>query len=87
MEPYDVNEETTLIDVATLLVASKAKMWLLTPLLSILTILVWPVVLYWKPRLRRDWLYVRAKSVQEATHVWVESRGKCLACIFKRAAD
>ena len=44
---YDENEETTRIDTAILLTESKAKQWLLVPLISIVTLFIWPVFLYW----------------------------------------
>ena len=45
---YDEGEETTCIDLATLLTANGAKRWLLTPFLSLVSLFVFPVFLYWK---------------------------------------
>ena len=49
VEPYDVNEETTFVEEAIMLRKSFVKCWLLTPLLSILTVFVWSLLLFWKP--------------------------------------
>jgi len=73
---YDENEETTCVDVAILLTSNWAKQWLLVPLLSLLSLLVFPVFLYWKIPFQRDWLYSRATSVDTATHIYIEGRGK-----------
>lgn len=74
--PYDEKEETTCVDSATLLTESAVKQWLLVPLISLLSLLVFPVFLYWKKPMQRDWLYVRATSLQTATHIYIEGRGK-----------
>jgi len=73
---YDENEETTCVDSAVLLTESCAKQWLLAPLLSLLTIFVFPVLLYWSKPMQRDWIYSRALSVARATHIYIEGRGK-----------
>ena len=58
--PYDEDEETTYIETAILLTASPIKKWLFVPLLSLLTIFVFPIFLYWYPTMRSRWLYTRA---------------------------
>ena len=49
--PYDEKEETTCIETATLLTESCIKKWLLVPLISLLSLFVFPVFLYWKTTL------------------------------------
>ena len=71
VENYNEKEETTCIDHAILLKYSCLKSWLLVPLLSVLSLFAFPVFLYWKVVLQRDWLYTRATSVQGATHIYI----------------
>ena len=71
---YDENEETTCIEVAELLTASKLKQWVVAPILSLLSLLVWPVFLYWYKTMQRDWLYRPATSIDSATHLYIEGR-------------
>ena len=47
VQVYDENEETTCIEFAELLTASKLKQWIVAPLFSLLSLFVWPVFLYW----------------------------------------
>ena len=73
---YNEKEESTCVEVAILLNASCFKTWVIVPLLSIITAFVFSVFLFWKPALQRDWMYKRAKSVKDATHVYIEGSGK-----------
>lgn len=74
VQPYDENEETTLVDEATLITESVCKQWFLAPLLSVCTLLVWPVFLYWSKDLQRKWLYSPATSLEQASHVYIRGR-------------
>ena len=74
VQVYDEKEETTCIEFAELLRASKLKKWLLLPLFSVLSLFVWPVILYWSKPKQREWLYRPAMSVENATHLYVEGR-------------
>ena len=73
---YDENEETTLVDLAILLNENCFKSWVIVPIISLLTIGLFAVYLYWNKSLQRDWLYTRATSLATATHIYIESRGK-----------
>ena len=42
------------------------------PLISILSLLVFPVFLYWKIPMQRRWLYTEATDVEAATHIYIE---------------
>ena len=44
---YDENEETTCVDEAILLKTSHSKQWLVAPVISLFTLFIWPVFLYW----------------------------------------
>jgi len=72
---YDANEETTCIETAILLKRNKFKQWFVVPVLSLISLLTFPVLLYWKKPLQRDWLYSRATSIERATHIYIEGRG------------
>ena len=76
VETYDENEDTTAVEAAILLRKSCTYQYLLVPILSLLTLLVFPLVLYWKVTMQRDYLYKRATSVDTATHIYIEGRGK-----------
>lgn len=71
---FNDQEDATFIESAILLRTSCFKRWLLVPLLSVITALVFPIFLYWKPKLRRDYLYSRASTLVSTTHVFVTSR-------------
>lgn len=51
------SEEQTQIKSVELLRISWFKVLLVIPILSVLTILVFPLVLYWKPHMRAKWIY------------------------------
>ena len=74
VQVYDENEDTTCIEIAELLTASKLKQWVIAPLLSLLSILVFPVFLYWYKTMQRDWLYHPATTIDTATHLYIEGR-------------
>ena len=57
VETYDENEDTTCIVKAILLRENMFKKWVVVPLLSIVTLFVWPIFLYWRIPMQRDWLY------------------------------
>jgi hypothetical protein len=71
---YDELEETTCIEQAVALTSSPLKRWLVTPLLSIVTLLIFPVFLYWKIGLQKKWLYRQASTLEEATHLYIEGK-------------
>ena len=74
VQPYDENEETTYVESALLLTESCVKQWLVVPILSLLTLLAFPVFLYWSKPMQSRWLYTRVVSVEAATHLYVEGR-------------
>ena len=46
------------------------------PLLSLITVFVFPIFLYWKVNLRKYWFYNEVSSINEATHIYIEGAGK-----------
>lgn len=72
MEPYDEDEETTYIDLAILLRENCIKKWLIVPIISLFTLFVFPILLYWKPEMRKRWFYTPAESINRATHIYIE---------------
>ena len=76
VQNYNEKEETTCVDTAILVKEDCLKRWIIVPLLSLLSLFAFPVVLYWKPAMRKDWLYKRPTSVQDATHIYIQGRGK-----------
>ena len=73
---YDENEDTTCVDSALLLTRNSFKRCFLVPLLSLLSLFVFPLFIYWRKSLQRDWLYSRAASLETATHIYIKGRGK-----------
>ena len=76
VDHFNSQEETTCIDKAVILMDSRLKQFLLVPLVSILSLLIFPIVLYWSPQKQEKWLYRRAKDIQEGSHVFIEGQGK-----------
>jgi len=52
------------------------KRILVVPLLSILTIFILPLILYWSPRCRAFWFYSQVTSLEEANAVLIVGREK-----------
>jgi len=63
------------------------KRLLVVPILSILTILILPLILYWSPRARAFCLYSQATSLENATTVLVVGRGKFNFYFLKTIAE
>ena len=71
---FNEKEEATCITSLSLLQFSCAKAYLLVPILSLLTVFVLPVMLYWKAHLRAKYLYWSVTSEGVATHLLVCGR-------------
>ena len=52
------------------------KRFIICPLLSILTVFVFPIMLYWSKRMQANWLYNRVGSIYDATNLYIVSRDK-----------
>ena len=51
VKQFDESEEATVIDSLTMLKFSSIKTYLLFPLYSVLSVFIYPVIVYWKPNL------------------------------------
>lgn len=71
---YNEKEESTVINSLTMLKFNALKAYLLVPLLSILTIMVLPVRLYWSAELRAYYFYDKVRALEQADTMLV--RGK-----------
>ena len=76
VKDFNENEPATCVELALLLETSWLKRLLVVPLLSILTLLIFPLKLYWSPRWRANWFYRRATGMHNATNVFIVGRGK-----------
>jgi hypothetical protein len=77
---FDENEDTTIIDEVVLVKVSLLKCILMVPFLSIITGLVYLLVLYWKPYVRFISFYQRT-TMRDATYVCVFGKGN-LSSLF-----
>jgi hypothetical protein len=73
---FDVKEEATCIDIAMLMAPDKCKRYFVVPLLSVFTIFIFPLKLYWSKQLQAKWLYRSVSSLNNATDVLIYGRGK-----------
>ena len=78
IEKFSEKESFTLIVEAELLKESHLHRKVILPILSTLTLLVWPICVYWSISLQRKTLYVSPENVDQATHIFVRSKGKSL---------
>ena len=76
VKAFDPAEESTAIEMACLLRSCLWKRWLIVPLLSLLTIFIFPIMLYWRPSMQAKWLYRIARELDEATHIYLHGKGK-----------
>jgi hypothetical protein len=68
---FDENEESTKIAQATYLTFSPVKAYIIVPILSLCTALIFLLVLHWYPRVRKNFLYSECPSVYRATHIFI----------------
>jgi len=73
---FNESESATCIEIAILLKSSGFKTYIVVPFLSLLTVFVFPIVLYWSKRLQGSFFYSRADSLQNATHIYIVGQGK-----------
>ena len=71
----DERDEATCIDTMVLLHTNCLKQWLLFPILSLLTIFIFPLIVYWRPALNARYRYSTHHSINTASHVLI--RGRC----------
>jgi hypothetical protein len=52
------------------------KILVVVPILSILTLFVFSLLLYWSPKLRAYWFYSQVSKIEDAQCVLIVGRGK-----------
>ncbi|MFO0116315.1 MAG: hypothetical protein ACK521_01375 [bacterium] len=63
---FNEREESTIIEIALIMKRNWFKILFVVPILSILTIFVFPLILYHSSRLRAYWFYSQVSSIEEA---------------------
>lgn len=71
---FNEKEESTVINSLTMLRHSPLKTYLCTPLLSVLTLMVHAIRLYWSAQLRAYYLYDKVRSLDRADHILVTGK-------------
>lgn len=71
---FDESEESTCIEKIELMRFSFFKAYVATPVLSILTLFVLPVWMYWSVPTRIAMLYSNARSMEETTAICVTNK-------------
>ena len=57
VKQFDEKEEATVIDSLSMLTFSRAKSYALFPFLSLITVFVYPICVFWYPSLQRSAFY------------------------------
>lgn len=71
---YNEDEESTCISMIVMVRFSYFKAIILTPLLSLLTVFVLPIFMYWNVKVRAAMLYSPVTKLEEATAMEVHNR-------------
>lgn len=71
---FNEKEESTVILSLTLLQYNALKAYLLMPLLSLLTLFILPLRLYWSAELRAYYLYNEVGALEQADHLLVKGK-------------
>jgi len=75
---YNEDEEATSMESVTMLQFSWFKSFVVVPILSLLTIGIFAICLYWKISLRAKWRYNRVQTISETGYCLVQGRdGTC----------
>lgn len=74
VKQFDEKEEATIIDTLTMLEFSYAKTYLQFPLYCVLSVFIYPVIVYWKSGLQATAFYVKTNELERATHLLVEGK-------------
>ena len=64
-------DDVTSMESVTMISFNATKSYLLLPILSILTIFLLPLNLYWNPKNHAKWCYSEVNSIVDATHLLV----------------
>lgn len=68
---FDEKEDATCIDKLQLLEADLIKRFIVVPILSVLSLFVFALFLFWKPALRLKWLYKPVNNVRHANYAFI----------------
>ena len=71
---FNEKEETTCITSLTMLQSSCCKTYLLLPILSLLSLFILPIRMYWSVPLQRKYMYNEVKDLAQVTHLLVHGR-------------
>jgi len=73
---YKEDEEATCIEMAVLLNKESFCHYILLMILSVITLFIFPLKLYWSRRMQADWLYKRGERIDSSSHLLIIGRGK-----------
>jgi hypothetical protein len=73
---FNDREESTIIEIAVLMNLDWVKILFVVPILSILTLMVLPIVLYWHSDARAAWFYKTTDKLDDARRILIVGRGK-----------
>jgi hypothetical protein len=80
---YDEKEEASCISQLNFVKLSYLKALLLVPILSVLTIFILPIVMYWRPTVYARMLFSPVNDIKNASHVVVKGRGAAKVVMCK----
>jgi len=78
---FDENEEATCLSQVTYIQRSWFKTLIVAPLLSVLSLMIFALYLYWYQKTRKNWLYSEVDSIDKATHVFVHGQDHKMAIV------
>ena len=73
---------TTCIESLTILRFEPIKAYVVFPLLSIISLLSYPVFVYWYPNQKKKAFFNEVVSLDQATHIFVKGRGKSVLVLI-----
>ena len=73
---FNEEEENSCIDQLTLLQFSCFKTYVVVPIFSVCTAMIFALCLFWNPSLRASWFYWKTNDMRSATHLCVCGRTK-----------
>jgi len=78
---FNEEEEITIINELTYLRSSMIMTYIVVPILSVCTLFIFAIVLYWKTSLRSQFFYRVVYRLEDATHMLVKGNGDALEII------
>lgn len=68
---YNEKEEASCMKSITLLRFAAFKSYIIVPIVSLLSVFVIPLLIYWYPDYEKYWLYSEVSSISRATHLFI----------------